>query len=154
MILSFHTHCIIYDKSILSSSIWAVENETFNMKFKNEENISTLINLQIGIFENISIKLKRVLDNIYEKLELILLNKILKSYKKLLRDHYKISLQPIMNLKSSRRIFVLNSYMNILKVQVKQKMILKKVKMDSHSNDYAISIEKLIKILDLKLIIV
>ena len=58
-----------------------------------------------------------------------------------------------MNLKSSRRIFVLNSYMNILKVQVKQKMILKKVKMDSHSNDYAISIEKLIKILDLKLII-
>ena len=123
------------------------------MKFKNEENISTLINLQIGIFENISIKLKRVLDNIYEKLELILFNKILKSYKKLLRDHYKISLQPIMNLKSSRKIFVLNSYMNILKVQVKQKMILKKVKMDSHSNDYAISIEKLIKILDLKLII-
>lgn len=123
------------------------------MEFKNEEIISTLINLQIGIFENISIKLKRVLDNIYEKLELILLNKILKSYKKLLRDHYKISLQPIMNLKSSRRIFVLNSYMNILKVQVKQKMILKKVKMDSHSNDYAISIEKLIKILDLKLII-
>ena len=123
------------------------------MEFKNEEIISTLINLQIGIFENISIKLKRVLDNIYEKLELILLNKILKSYKKLLRDHYKISLQPIMNLKSSRRIFVLNSYMNILKVQVKQKMILKKVKMDSHSNDYAIPIEKLIKILDLKLII-
>ena len=123
------------------------------MEFKNEEIISTLINLQIGIFENISIKLKRVLDNIYEKLELILFNKILKSYKKLLRDHYKISLQPIMNLKSSRRIFVLNSCMNILKVQVKQKMILKKVKMDSHSNDYAISIEKLIKILDLKLII-
>ena len=123
------------------------------MEFKNEEIISTLINLQIGIFENISIKLKRVLDNIYEKLELILLNKILKSYKKLLRDHYKISLQPIMNLKSSRRIFVLNSYMNILKVQVKQKMILKKVKMDSHSNDYAISIENLIKFLDLKLII-
>ena len=59
------------------------------MEFKNEEIISTLINLQIGIFENISIKLKRVLDNIYEKLELILLNKILKSYKKLLRDHYK-----------------------------------------------------------------
>ena len=123
------------------------------MKFKNEENISTLINLQIGIFENISIKLKRVLDNIYEKLELILLNKILKSYKKLLRDHYKNKPTTDHEFKIQQEDICFKFLHEYFESSSQAEMILKKVKMDSHSNDYAISIEKLIKILDLKLII-